>query len=324
MSPGRPPCPICEALSQKFLTGLYDDRYGCPGLHDVYRCQTCGHCHLATRFQPEQLAQLYARYYPRKAFQPAEYRSLPSADGIRGWWNGERRAFSLVPRGDRVLDVGCGVGESLGYHAARGCLAVGVEVDPNILPLATTLGLDIRIGVFGRKMFPTERFDCVTLDQVIEHSADPLQLFRDAAYVLADRGKLFLTTPNPTGWGARHFGRRWLHWHSPFHLQFFTRASLKEAARKAGFRLKSIATHTSSEWLFYQRIQNLLPAVPGQASPLFSAQAHWEDQPVHVRENREKVELHHRRWKWHHMVTRLLDACGAGDNFLAVLEKDAA
>lgn len=321
MTPKKILCPICETPAHLFLAGLYDDRYGCPGLHDLYQCPSCRHHHLATYFSPKQLADLYARYYPRKEFQPSDYRPMPSAAGIRGWWNGERRAFSLVPPGVRVLDVGCGLGESLGYHAARGCRAVGAEVDPNVLPLAQKVGLDIRIGVFGKEMFPSEKFDCITLDQVVEHSADPLRLFRDAAHLLTGKGKLFLTTPNPCGWGARRFGRRWLHWHAPFHLQFFTRASLEEIARKSGFRLQSLTTHTSSEWLFYQRLQNLLPATPETPSPLFSAQARWEDQSAPVQRGREKVERQHRRWKWHHLATRFFDACGDGDNFLGVLEK---
>ncbi len=36
-----------------------------------------------------------------------------------------------MPRNVRVLDIGCGFGESLGYYEARGCEAYGVEADEN-------------------------------------------------------------------------------------------------------------------------------------------------------------------------------------------------
>jgi hypothetical protein len=54
-------------------------------------------------------------------------------------------------------------------------------------------------------------------------------------------------------------GRKWCGWHIPFHLQFYSRRSLKILAEQADMKIKSIATITASKLFISQLGMLFLP-----------------------------------------------------------------
>lgn len=312
-------CPVCNQPQSDVVMRVYDDRYGYPGIFELLRCQNCGHACLNCALTPSQLGELYTNYYPRKTFDLAQYKPHVVENGLSAWFNGlNSSAFRSVPTNVRVLDVGCGFGQSLGYHNERGCDVYGVEVDENIRRVADMFGYKVHVGLFDERMYEAEFFDYVTMDQVIEHVFDPLATLRGVARILKPGGLAIFSTPNAGGCGARVFGRRWINWHAPYHLQFFSRRSIRIAAEQSGLVVVKIKTITNSEWLRYQWIHLLLypnPQVPslfwgpnGQRAPFFEGQA------------LKALELMH-RVKINHLLTRLFDSLGLGDNFVFVLKK---
>src|SRR3546814_13687534 len=96
---------------------------------------------------------------------------VPTTRGrtLRVWWSGlKASAFRWVPRDVTILDVGCGFGEALGYHRARGCDAHGIEADRNILRVAQRHGLNVTAGPFEAARLAPPKFDIVTPDQACE------------------------------------------------------------------------------------------------------------------------------------------------------------
>ena len=267
---------------------------------------------------PHQIEMLYTDYYPRSQRSLDDWHPADPDSGLRAWWHGTRAAaFRWVPPNVRVLDVGCGFGESLGYHLARGCDAHGVEADANILRVGERYGLQVRHGLFDPKDYPAASFDVVTLDQVIEHLADPIQVLRGIHQVLKPNGQLIVSTPNAGGWGARLFGKRWIHWHAPYHLQFFSRASMARAADAAGFVLERRVTVTPAEWLDYQWGHLFTYPAEGEASP------YWRAQPRRSLGQRVALRLlsYVDRLAINAAVTRLMDALDVGDNAIYLLRK---
>jgi len=313
-----PACPVCRTPTKVRFRALYDDRYGYPGCFDLHRCPGCGHQHLTGAFPPDGPGPLYRDHYPRAAFDPAAFRPAREARGTGAWWRGERRrAHAWVPPGVAVLDVGCGLGETLAYHASRGCRALGVDVDPNVAPNARAHGLDLRIAPFESAGLEAESFDYLTMDQVIEHAADPGAALRQTARVLRPGGRAVLSTPNGHGWGARVFGRRWIHWHVPYHRQWFTERSMRLAAEGAGLVLLRAETITSSEWLHYQWLALATFPGPGAPSAFWSPRAH--------RSHGVRLAILALRGLhatgFDHLATRAWDTASAGDNWLFVLGK---
>ena len=141
-------CPICAGAT-RLERHIADDRYGFPGQYALWRCKGCDHLSLEVAMDAEQIGRMYTDYYPRSALDVEAWTPHAEASAWLTWWKGLRSsAFRWVPPGVRVLDVGCGFGESLGYHRARGCEAHGVEADANILRVATRHGLNVRVGLF--------------------------------------------------------------------------------------------------------------------------------------------------------------------------------
>jgi 2-polyprenyl-3-methyl-5-hydroxy-6-metoxy-1,4-benzoquinol methylase len=270
---------------------------------------------------PAEISDLYTQYYPRAAFNVEAWSPPREEPSWRMWWRGLRAsAFRWVPRNVRVLDIGCGFGESLGYHKTRGCEAHGVEADRNILRVAERYGLQVRVGLFDADNYEPASFDVATLDQVIEHVSAPLAVLRGVHRVLKPGGMLVLSTPNADGWGARVFGRRWIHWHAPYHIQFFNRKSMAKSAAQAGFVLEQIKTVTNSAWLDFQWGHIATYPHQGQPSPYWSTTLH--------RSVVQRVKLKLLRIAdlcgVNMILTRLMDTLGLGDNTVYVLRKQVA
>jgi 2-polyprenyl-3-methyl-5-hydroxy-6-metoxy-1,4-benzoquinol methylase len=320
LNAGRvPSCPICESANTREFLDVFDDRYGYPGRFRLMNCRDCGHITLTgTKFTSAELADLYTRYYPRSQMDVESHTPAAESAGFGAWLRGDRaRAFRWVARNSRVLDIGCGFGESLGFHKARGCEAYGVEADSNILRVARKFGYNVRVGLFDASAYAAEFFDYVTLDQVIEHMSDPLSALRGIATVLKPGGMVIIGTPNANGWGARVFGRHWINWHAPYHLHLFSPRSMAIAARRAGLGLVQSRTVTSSEWLSYQWAHLVTFPKPGEPS------AFWARTGATSRNRRvvlKAASLLH-RLKINHLATRLFDAARIGDSRLYFLEK---
>lgn len=315
-SPSATVCPICSDARISRTYSLHDDRYGYRGEFDQHRCAACGHCWLDWTPDAATLSDLYSEYYPR-ADRSVEDLEPPSPAGpLSAWWRGQRASAAFwVPPAVRVLDIGCGFGESLSYHRARGCDVHGVEADRNIARVAARHGFDVHVGLFEPSRYPEAAFDYVTMDQVIEHAVDPVAMLAGIRSVLRVGGSSVLSTPNAAGLGARVFGARWINWHAPYHLHGFTPASLRIVAERAGLRVARLETITSSEWLSYQWIHLVTAPPAGEAS------AFWA--PARARGHRWMIRslraLH--RTGIDHVLTRLSDRLGVGDNLIAVLER---
>ena len=311
-------CVICGTACTTDKQALYDDRYGYDGLFPMDVCTGCGHISLRTPLTPDLLKNLYTDYYPRSCLSLDEFQPSQSSEGFSAWLNGLKRStFRWVPENVKVLDIGCGFGQSLAYHQARGCDAYGVEADENIKKVAEKFGFNVHIGLFDPKQYEPNFFDYVTLDQVLEHVIDPIKTLQGMAYVLKPQGMAIISTPNANGWGVRLFGRYWINWHAPYHLQHFSVESMRIAAEKAGLKIEYFRTLTASEWLLYQWIHLLTFPAPGKPSQF------WSLKPQKSLKTKLVIKLlslmHLTRIN--HIITRLFDALGSGDNYLFLLKK---
>lgn len=310
-------CPICESSHVKLFMKLYDDRYGYPGVFDLLKCNNCDHKFLDARFNEEELTSLYTNYYPRSERNIDSFKPLEYTKNFHSWFNGEYRAYAAVPPNVRVLDIGCGFGESLGYHKNRGCEVHGVEADENIKRTAEKFGFNVKVGVFDAKNYSLNYFDFITMDQVIEHLTDPHKTLKGVNSILKMGGYFVFTTPNSNGWGSKVFKEKWINWHVPYHLQHFSKKSFRLLAEKNKFKIVTIETITSSEWFKYQMYHNSVFPENGKKAPFWNINV-----PITENQNLEILKVNKlNRYKYHHLVTRLFDSLGWGDNYLVSMQK---
>lgn len=312
-------CPICKNQYAYAFMQVSDDRYGYPGQFSLIECPSCDHAFLDCALSSSQLTLLYTNYYPRKSFDIQQYKLCTERAGLSAWFNGlKSSAFRWVSKNVRVLDIGCGFGESLGYHTARGCDVYGVEADENIRRVVEKFGYNVHVGLFDDKVYEADFFDYVTMDQVIEHVTDPLLTIQGVARILKSGGTAILTTPNARGWGAKFFGYRWINWHTPYHLQFFSKNSIKLVADNAGLEVVKIKTTTNSEWLYYQWLHLITFPKQGEVSGFWSP---IKTKLTFLQKVGIKILSVLHKTKINHVITRVFDSIGLGDNFVVVLKK---
>lgn len=310
-------CPLCTHSAIPVFD-LYDDRYGYPGTFSLYRCTVCAHGFLDAKQCPTDLVSLYTIYYPRSGRDVTSYEPSKEPKGFSAWLNGARcSAYTWVPEKVRVLDIGCGFGEALGYHQSRGCEVYGVETDENLRRVAEKYGFNVHIGEFRQGVFENGYFDYVTLDQVLEHSVDPFEMLSGINAVLKSGGSLVMSTPNSAGIGASLFGRKWINWHVPYHRHFFTPESLRALADRSGYDVLSCRTITSSEWLYYQWVHLVTFPRAGERSSFWSEGI---KKPAGQKSLTRLATKFH-KLKLNHLLTRSLDLLGRGDSMIAVLGK---
>lgn len=159
----------------------------------------------------------------------------------------EFAAMHLPARpGGRLLEVGCGGGQTLRVLADLGWEAEGVDFDPAAVERARAHGLAVRQGSLREQQYPSESFDAVVMSHLIEHVPDPRALLDECRRVLRPDGRLVILTPNARSWGHAVFREHWFALELPRHLAVFDMRNLRTVVEGAGLRVRRLVT--TSRW----------------------------------------------------------------------------
>jgi ubiquinone/menaquinone biosynthesis C-methylase UbiE len=119
------------------------------------------------------------------------------------YWTSTRRfvkALSYVKNGDKVIDIGCGVGvlTRIIQKERQGCEVWGTDISDEVIGNNTAEDPKTKylVGFAGeQKDLPSNYFDIVFSGEVIEHMDVPESLFSEAYRILKPGGKLIVTCP---------------------------------------------------------------------------------------------------------------------------------
>lgn len=312
-------CPLCNSASNKYAN-LYDDRYSYPGRFWINKCRSCGHLFLNNKFSNRQIIDLYTNYYPREKLSIPSKSSINKIHPIIAWWHGfNNKAHHFVQAGSKkVLDIGCGMGESLLELEQQGNEAHGIDADNNFKLSIKRNNLRGRVGLFSSRLYPKKYFDVVVMDQLIEHVEHPVNFMKEVSEVLNEDGEVVIATPNFNSLNRWLYRENSFLWHVPYHLQFFTKKSIAKLAQESGFVIKKSFTKTRADWLFYQQAHLLLKPKKGERSSFFYP---WQEN----RSFKEKVMITiifaYHLLGINHFFARVLDLLGLGSNSIYVLKK---
>jgi SAM-dependent methyltransferase len=144
------------------------------------------------------------------------------------------RAIAPAP-GQSLLDVGCATGEFLKLARER-FACFGVEVNAETAAIARSNGFDVTTGTLA-DVPGSERFDVVTMLQVIEHLVEPTEPLADVRRLLQPGGIFYLNTPCVDSASFALFRERHMHVSSFGHVSLFTKAGLERLAARCGFNM---------------------------------------------------------------------------------------
>lgn len=247
----------------------------------VVRCRACG------------VIQTRAPLAPVSPDYVALGRDRIDADRLWGQSDHKRPAFRQWQRVTRpvrpgppgtLLDIGCGTGGFLRFAASRGWRVYGFDASQAQAEHARATFPEVRCSVgcadyLAQLGQPEQRFDMVTLWDVLEHVRDPRPFLEEIRAVLAPGGVLFISVP---GGGALPMKRAFYRllgrpfsldpWEHVFH---YTRDGLERLLREQGFVVEAsgaVACYPRP-WSPFEALRRtaffLLEALPDRALQIY-------------------------------------------------------
>lgn len=195
-------------------------------------CADCGHICVDPLPAMEQQAEFYRRQYDE-----GQYRSYLDARPLK-LRTFERRLqaiVSVLPRTEKVLDLGCASGAFVEVARGRGIEAWGAEAVEAAVEAAPDA---VRPFLFVKDV---EResveglYDLVTFFDVIEHMRDPRLFIERVRRMLLPWGAIALTCPDRGHYLRTLMGSRWPHYQPFQHFHLFGRTDLRRFLEVAGF-----------------------------------------------------------------------------------------
>jgi SAM-dependent methyltransferase len=155
------------------------------------------------------------------------------------WWRGRRvivGSFLKKMAGKKLLDVGCGTGETIVFtkHWGKGFLVWGVDKSPVAVKYAKSRGLTKAVVGNGAKLpFLDNYFDGVLLLDVLEHVENRKRVISEIKRVLKPGGKVLITGPAlKFMWSKHDVGQG--------HKLRFSVGEMEKLAREAGMSMEKV------------------------------------------------------------------------------------
>ena len=159
-----------------------------------------------------------------------------------------------LPRGPKVLEVGCGNGFFLEALRKKRIVDVwGVEPGKQMIHEAPKYLLNrIKNDIFKRNQFARNSFDAVCCFHTLDHMTDPNLFAEESLRILKPGGFVLVVVHDTGGWSVKLFGER-----SPIfdieHIYLFNKQNLWQLFANAGFTATEVNnlvnTYPISYWL---------------------------------------------------------------------------
>lgn len=235
-------CPGCGSVQSVHLK-----KYSPPEWR-IAACADCDFVYLSNPPEYEALVEDFAfekTFAARKRTRPGSTRFSNLARRIRGLTARARHRpdkWLKVFGPGKVLDIGCGTGHRIkppmtpyGIELSR---ALWQEAD---VEMRRHGGSCLHAaGAEGVWKFEPETFDGVLMHSYLEHEADMRGVLAGANRCLRLGGRLYVRVPNFGSLNRQILGRNWCGFRHPDHVNYFTRASLANAAAQAGFTMRTL------------------------------------------------------------------------------------
>lgn len=245
-------CPICankdfnvlrfknDKMSNKVLRepNLFSASSNYKLFDQLVKCKICGHVMTNPRLSTTDLIESYSNSTENNHFVQNKFRIDSFEKALKKIIkkNNLKTAESEL----KVLDIGCASGAFL--QAAKNITNWNLKgIEPSIAMVKfgnTNYGLDITQGVFAENSFPNEKFDIISLWDVLEHVNHPDKLILEISNKLKINGILIINVPNLNTITARVMRYSW-----PFylavHIHYFKDDTLKKLL--ANYKLQVIS-----------------------------------------------------------------------------------
>ena len=277
-------CQICGSVMEIAYASIMDNVFCTEGKWDFYRCKNHRCRTVSIRPLPTRgvIENAYNNYYThinktkikspirqmydciKKAYVKLKYgydTGVSKYLGFIMYLFPERKAavdYELLTmrsvKNGRLLDIGCGNGNSVSFFQSIGWASIGIDSDSECVKLAISNGINAKVGEMNQNLFENDTFEAVTMIHLIEHIQDPLPLLIECRKVLTGNGKIYILTPNIESFGHSFYKQSWRGLEPPRHLNIYTEESMDSLLKEAGFKKVKVKTLIAPQILYASQV----------------------------------------------------------------------
>lgn len=249
-------CEICGKKFFQFLFKLTDKNLGVPGEFNFVKCENCGLIFMNPQPSSNELQKHYPKekYYSLGKINKKE-NSLKTRIRIffyEIYFNSKNNNYMLkiifsplkfFVRGTRIspdkklLDIGSGSGQFLYEMKQFGMECYGVEPGDFDKIIAREEGLRIKKSNLIRTRYPSNFFDLITMNHVLEHINNPSKTIKEIHRILNKKGLLIIGVPNFNSLAYSIFKKNWYQLDAPRHLFNYSNKNLNDLLKKERFKI---------------------------------------------------------------------------------------
>lgn len=249
-------CIVCKSNKFTFQYYSQDRMFNLPGEFSVKKCSSCSLAFLDPQPSGFQLKKYYPskKYYAYNKDDAKGFLEILREYLVKNYYSPTclSKIITLLiknvpampsnPKRGKILDVGCGTGDTLILLKKLGWDTYGIDMDKQAISIGIKRGLrNLALGTYkDLAVYPDNYFDAIRLYHVIEHLDNPVLCLNLIKRKLKKKGELIIGTPNMKSLISKIFKSYWYNLDSPRHLFIFSPDTLRKLAEKNGFSVKRI------------------------------------------------------------------------------------
>jgi 2-polyprenyl-3-methyl-5-hydroxy-6-metoxy-1,4-benzoquinol methylase len=257
-------CPVCSSTKKKLLWKHTPTKKELSKTSvDVVRCLECGMKYTTNISSFKNFKDNYEGEYTPCNFKPGK--KYPPIGIIRSIWfkligKYYRESFDLMQgKGKRILDVGCNVGMQLKSFYERDFQCYGIDLTKKGIANAkkNLPKCKFETSLIEDCSYPDNYFDLVMANHTLEHVYEVDSFLSGIKNKLKKGGDVVFTLPNDNSFQAKVFGKHAVQTYLPFHVNFFSKRTLRALLKKHGFTNIRVRTLPIPQWWQFSISQNI-------------------------------------------------------------------
>lgn len=270
-------CRVCSSNNVVYLCDTYNEHSQTTTIRN-YRCNECGAAFVGNDIDSKELCIAYSTLDSKKYYEEIESQNRKKMATAIG------HLKEVLSKKDSIIDIGTGNGLFVELLSQAGFEDVSAhEIEGSDLSRIERIASGIYLD-FDYTSIPSNKYDAVTLLDVVEHVIDPKYLINMCARILKKDGLIYFHTPVVTRIDRLMYSlqkvpflkKAGIIWQrsrtSIFHLVNYTPKSLTLLLEKCGFYNIKIEVKNELSWPVTKYIRTYLlekQGIPGFIGPIF-------------------------------------------------------